>query len=444
MRWEQFTAGRDNMSGKNGVVKRIELLTRSWLQFSEQPRARILRWRLPTEAARLVDCFLAFHQEETSNLSDLFLPVVIDANDVDHYWLNVLRQILSEIDDARDDLAALELPTDWESPEFASGTAPAHQLVLTLASYQEFYHEFFEHAVLVLLPSEIASRELWIECLDALLQVPDWPASVRIIVPDWLPETILHDWSIEHSAFVENVTPRLDMPGLPLELLAHLPGTGPGFEFRRLFVQLGAAAGTGQLALVSQLADKALCIATEQGWYALAATVQLLVGSVALGAGDSQQVLAAYRSARQMAAKIEDPTGPKVAVTSTFAEAGALLGDGEYDKARRVYREAAEQADASEETFSSLEARRMASYCSEANGDFDEAWREGQEALQLAQQLESAARVDSTLPALLHRLQEMAARPEGIAGNVNIDQQCADLLGTEWTGVLERTRKLLS
>jgi tetratricopeptide (TPR) repeat protein len=235
------------------------------------------------------------------------------------------------------------------------------------------------------------------------------------------------------------------MPGLPLELIAHLPGTGPGFEFRRIFVQLAAAASTGQFAQIPSLARRALSITDAQGWFALAATVHLLVGGAMAASGQSKEVLESYREARRLARQISDPSGPKMAVTSAMAEAGALMGQGQYREARQIYLEAARDADHGAEAMSSMDARRMASYCAEQNGDFDAAWDDAQAAVSAARNLEGEARRDSTLPALLHRMQEMARQPELRARNLTsgVERDCQSLLGLQWTGVLDRTKSLL-
>ncbi len=432
------------MPGKNAVVKRIELLTNVWRDFTEDPLVRVLRLRLGSEAGRLLDAFLAYHGEEASDLDDLFLPIVVPAQDVDTYWNEVQQQIVRDIGEAKDDLDSLDIPTQWQPPAVTSGGSSAQTLIDTLASFQAYYQDLFDHATVVLLPSEIASRELWIECMNALVASGPWPPSVRVLVPDWLPETLLQDWSVKHSSVVATVTPKLDMPGLPLELLAHLPSTGPGFEFRRLFVQLGAAASSGQITQIPGLAHRAMMLATDQGWFALAATVQLLVGGALAATGQSDKVLEAYRSARQLAAKIDDPTAPKVAVTSAMAEAGALLTDGQFREARQVYLEAARAADQGEDAMSSMDAHRMASYCAESSGDLDQAWDDAQAAVVVARNMEGETRRDSTLPALLHRMEEMARRPEMMARNLNVQRECEELLGNQWKGVIDHTKTLLS
>ncbi|MCA9134937.1 MAG: hypothetical protein KDA45_17330, partial [Planctomycetales bacterium] len=294
------------------------------------------------------------------------------------------------------------------------------------------------------MPTEIASRQLWSECLEELIAVHPWPPTVRFLVADWLPQTLLQDWSVKHARYVTTVTPKLDMPGLPLELLAHLPGTGPGFEFRRLFVQLCTAASTGQVAQIPRLAHSALRIAEAQGWFALGSAVHLLLGGGLAASGQTREVLEAYRSARQMARKVTDPSGPKMAVTAALAEGGALLEAGDYRAARNVYLEAAREADEGAQTMSSMDAHRMASYCAEADGDLENAWEDAQAAVRIARDLPSDARRDSTLPALLTRMEEMARKPEMMVRNVSVERECRELLGSEWTGVLDRTRSLLS
>ncbi|MCA9134020.1 MAG: hypothetical protein KDA45_12725, partial [Planctomycetales bacterium] len=131
------------MSGKNAVVKRIDLLTKAWREFAEQPQPRIFRLRLTADARRLVDAFLAYHGEEVSDLNDLFLPIVVPCQSVESYWQDVREQLLEDIENARADLESLEIPTAWQPPSSAAGDSAARRLVDTLASFQAYYADLF-------------------------------------------------------------------------------------------------------------------------------------------------------------------------------------------------------------------------------------------------------------------------------------------------------------
>jgi hypothetical protein len=432
------------MQTKNAVVKRIDMLTKVWQQFTENSDARVLRLQLTSDAGRMIDAFLAYHLEQESDLQDLFLPIVVPCVNADSYWNNVRQEIIAQNNDAQSDLESLDIPADWQPPVMNSQATAAESCIEVLTNFQHHYHEFFDHVSVVLLPKEVQSQNAWLHCLDQLMQTSSWAKEVRVLLVDWKPNQFLNDWAANNAARVQSVSPKLDMPGLPLELLAHLPGSGAGFDFRRLFVQLTSAAGCGNFALVPALAQQALAIATRQNWHALAATVQLILGGAMAAMGQDDKVLQAYRDARQLASKIQDPTGPKMAVTSAMAEAGALLSGGKFREARQVYLEAAREADRGVESLSSMDARRMASYCAECNGDVDQAWQDAQSAVQAARKLEPNARQNSTLPALLHRMQELARRPEMAVRNINIERECAELLGNQWTGILHQTRTLLS
>ena len=432
------------MSGQAAVQKRIGKLTKQWLEFCDMPDARVLRWVLATDSARLLDTFLAFHGEAESDVQDLFFPISIPVSDPDNYWSEVEEEILGQIEDSKQDLEELEIDTDWNAPDRDRYTTSFAHLVDALSSYQAYYEDLFDHAVIVLLPSAIQTIEQWREAVEEIVEHKAIPESVRFIVPDWLPGAIFADLAIQRASLITTRRPVLDMPGLPLEILSHLPISGPGSEFRLLFTQLAAAATAGNMVALAAYAERALAIAVSNQWHGLVASVYLLVGSARAATADSNEVLETYRKAKRTAEQIQDPSRLKVLTVATLAEAGCQVENGHYREARQTYLEAARTADQNADALQSMDAHRLASYCAECNGDFEAAWHDAQEALRFAKDIPAESRQSSTLPALLHRMQVMSGTPNLRNQSWNFERECQDLLGGNWNSILTNTASLLS
>ena len=191
------------------------------------------------------------------------------------------------------------------------------------------------------------------------------------------------------------------MPGAMMELVRLVPGSGPGFTFRRLFVALTNAAAQGDLQAAGRAARSALAIAEKQGWPHMQVVIYMAHGAAYLGAKKNAEALACYRNAGvagAAAAAQGDPTGPKLVLQSKLAEGAALVSDEQHAEAAKLYEDAAELAEQQQDHLMTIESWRMAAYCHELNKQIEQSWRCVYAALDAAEHLDAAARSSSTLP----------------------------------------------
>ncbi len=424
----------------NPVMQRVGRLTRNWKAFTALPEARILRWCLKTDSSRMLDSFLAWHGEEDSELADLFVVLPVPFEQPSDYAPRLVQHIADEFEIANEDIRSMDLPSGWRparSSDASGGRETVQDLIAVAASLQMHYAEFVENVALVILPPTIDDQKLWQDWLHELARVSYWPTNVRVLLADWLPALTLQNWATDHDTVVVSQRPALDMEGLPIEILAHLPGSGPAFEFRRLFVQMGSYASRGRLDQVKILSTMALAIGSAQGWYSLSAAVEMLVAGALMSKGKHEPAIQSYRQARELSMKAlaTDPSRPKTVITTNLALSGSLVGQGKYEEARKYYYEAAKIADEVNEPFAAFESRRMASYCSEQMGDLPTALQDGRNAMALLDQMPSEQRMQSTAPHLALRLTEMAGRPELAQQAKSIEQLCNQSLAGDWRAV---------
>ena len=419
------------------VMQRVGRLTRLWRMFTAAPDARILRWCLTSDAGRMVDCFLAWHAGEDSELADLCLALPIPFEKPERYAAQLVQHLADEFKVADKQLGAMELPTGWRpDPESKQpgGADDPQRLITALASIHKHYAEYVDHVAVALTPPAVVDPDQWTRWLDRLAKVSYWPAPVRVLVLDWLPETRLDGWAKSYDKRVLTQKPALDPDGLPLEILSRVRGRGPGFEFRRLFVQLGAAAAAGNIRRVLTIADRADALARGQGWPSLATAVQMTVAAAYAAAGKSNESTDTYRKALAVArtAATTDPARMPTLITSNLALAGSLVGQGNYDEARKNYLEAVKLADETGDTFAAFESRRMASYCSEQLNDHTGALRMAREAMRLLERLPAEQRMQGTGPHLAARMTELAGRPELAQQARDVERLCSTTLRGDW------------
>ncbi len=421
----------------NPVMQRVGRLTRGWKSFTAQQDARILRWCLKTDSSRMLDTFLAWHNEEDSELNDLFLVLPVPFEKPEEFAPSLVQHLADEFAIAEEDIKAMDLPGGWSPSRSSDSQESIQDLVAVAASLQMHYAEFVEHVALVLMPPAIDDQKHWQRWLHELARVSYWPSSVRVLVADWLPALPLNAWANEFDKVVVSQRPVLDMDGLPLEILAHIPGSGPAFEFRRLFVQIGSYANRGRLDQVKILSTLALAIGSAQGWHSLSAAVEMLVAGAFMTKGKHEPAIQSYRQARELALKASatDPSRPKTVITSNLALSGSLVGQGKFEEARKYYYEAAKVADEANDTFAAFESRRMASFCSEQLGDHQTALQDGRDAMRILESMPADDRLQSTAPHLALRLTEMAGRPELAQQAKSIERLCNQSLVGDWRAV---------
>jgi tetratricopeptide (TPR) repeat protein len=427
----------------NPVMQRVGILTRHWSAFTANPDAKILRWCLKTDSARMIDAFLAWHNEEDSELADLFVVLPVPFEDPATYAHQLVQHISDEFQAANEDLKSMELPSGWLPAQSDGQKESCQDLIATTVSMHMHFDGLVEHIALVLMPPVISIHEDWIKWLNELASVSYWPSSVRVLVADWLPELRLNKWASEHSEVIVSQKPVLDMPGLAQEILAHLPGSGPGFDFRKLFIQIGASASEGNLNQVRLYADQALGIAKLQGWNSLGVAVQMMVAGALVAKGEGEKSVNIYREARELAlaSAPEDPSRNSTIITSCLALSSSLVGQGKFDEARKYYYEASKFADESNDVFTSFDSRRMASYCSEQLGDYKKALHEGQEAMRVLESMEPDERLQSTAPHLATRLMELAGKPELAKEARSVEQLCNNTLQGDWRAIADASMK---
>jgi len=426
----------------NPVMQRVARLTRNWKVFTDQPEARILRWCLKTDSSRMLDTFLAWHGEEDSELKDLFIVLPIPFESPEDFAHSLVQHLADEFEIADEDMKSMDLPWGWRPAGSDDGHETIQDFIAVAASLQMHYAEFVENVALVLMPPSIDDHKLWQTWLHELARVSYWPSNIRVLLADWLPAVPLQAWAKEHVKVVVSHRPVLDMEGLPLEILAHLPGSGPGFDFRNLFIQMGNSASHGRTQQVATMAEKALAIAKGQGWPCLAACVEVLLAGAFMAAGQSERSIQSYRAALELAkqAPVTDPSRLTTYLSTNLALSGSLVGQGKFSEARDLYREAAKLADQADDKFAAFESRRMNSYCSEQLNDYKQAFQEGQEALLALERMPQEARLQSTGPHLLQRMMELSNRPEIVQDDRQLHQLYSRVMTADWRSLAQATQ----
>ncbi|HKX28910.1 MAG TPA: tetratricopeptide repeat protein [Blastocatellia bacterium] len=424
---------------KNAIEKRLDYLGGLWNEFAQQEGARLLRWLVDADDAQMLDLFFETQDEQVSEVPDLFVRLTTPFETAGEYGAALTADFKSMYEETRQALAEIEIDHQWAVPEPVAADSGMESFVRCLGSFQQHYADLMLKLVIVLRPESIADPAAWQAWLSGLLKAG--PADrIRLTVVDRLDVPMLEELAAASPTLVMTVRPQLDMPGAISELVHQAGGSGPGVEFRRLFIELTNLVGSGNLEAINRKARAAIAIAGQEQWHSLAAAIHTLLAAAHLRAGRTEESVAAYRSAGQSAeaARAEDdPAGVKLMIQSRFGEAAALLSAGRFDQAVQVYEQIVPLTREARESLMTLEALRMAGYCYEQLQQPPRAWRSYRQALDSAEELDETTRRNSTLPYIGQGLLRLAGPSAESREAREVRARMVELVGPDWEERIE-------
>lgn len=416
---------------KNAITRRVDQLGELWNEFAQKPDARLARWLVDGDSARMVDLFLDVQNDDAGDIPDLFVRFSEPFDGPGRFGFTLRESLCQKYEEVRDGLSAEGVRADWSCPSVKPGESDIAAFVCACASFRQHYEGTLVLLVVVLLPHETGAPADWEQWLHSLVRA-GLPTGVRVMVIDDATAPVLGGMTTVEPKRVVTIKPQLDMPGAYMELVRGIPGSGPGFTFRRLFIALTNAAGKGDMAAAKQAAERASKLAAEQNWPHLQVATAMALAAAHLGAGNKAEALATYQSAGKVVGDSKDPTSAKLRLQTQFAEAAVLVGDGKYTEAAPIYQETATLAAKQNDSFATLEGWRMAAYCREMAKQYAEAWTCGQKALEVGTKLDKDTRLNSTLPYVGECLLRVAQQPSYTDKADAVRQRMVQLLGPNW------------
>ncbi|MCH9682602.1 MAG: hypothetical protein K0V04_14285 [Deltaproteobacteria bacterium] len=427
----------------NAVMRRLAWLRRQYEDFAARPRARLLRWRLADDERRMLDAFVVTENDaRLGQLPDLFVPMVSAFESSREHGATLRHELAEQYEHAFE--AGVEdeaIGSRWSPPPVTDSLDDLDVLVTTATSLVEHHEAIMEHLVLVLQPRAVADAEGWVQWLRRLAE--RLPERVRVIVPDALGDSPLDSLVEPGSAQAVSIVEQraeLDMHGAYLELSkGKADDVSPASEVRRSFVRMVLAGQQGDVEAAIDIGTPAVRTAEQQGWWDLAATLQIAMG--ALYDADAQPDAARERFSRAESSAARagdqgDPAASQLRIQARMSEASALLRMEQWDEAARAYQDAAGLAEAEGNLLAAHDGWRLASHAHTQACRQDEAWRCGARALRAGEQLAPAQRRLTTLPytgrALLQLAEADAPPPDVDLPRATLMQRLDGVLGEGW------------
>lgn len=416
------------MQARKAVEKRLDRLHDQWVEFTQRPRARLLRWVVEPDEVRMVEAWLQKESDErTGECPDLLLRFDTPFEQPERYG-RALHETLKAL--------VAQTEGDVVQPEALTQGQPGTGAFFSACQALRRHHESVcEVLAVVLVPERVADAKAWRQWLSKALELLG-PPGVRMVVLDDARARLLEPLAQAEPERVRTAVAALDMPAA-LEEVARSPGNlhQPGGRYRELLVLLGNAARRGELKQVERWGEEAVKVAAGQGWSALVVAAHWAMGGALLAAGQARDALEHYRQAEATAAESAtrgEPQGAELRLKSRMAAGAALVTLQDWAPAAVLYEETAPLARQQTDARLELECWRMASFCRESTREMDKAWEAGQQAWDVGKALEPEARATSTLPYVAEACVRLAQARQGAQAARAMEQEAESLLGTHW------------
>lgn len=391
----------------------FDALRDAWLQATEDPRRRLLVWRLPANANRLLAAFFELQRHATEASLPDYLLRMDTAYELGFRYSRQLKQdLLDRYLASQDALREQDIDLGWRGPHTAHADSAAGTLQV-LASFAEHHATHLRLLAVVLEPERCVPGEGFERWIDAALAAtPD--SRLRLVLVDTVEHPYWQDLVQRHGDQAAVISADVDMFQIARDSAAQTGGRGPEVLHRQLLADLMLLVERGSPAQVVARAERARALATRHGWQDQVAVVQMMEAGAWLKHADHGKAIAAYRQAGQSAGLARgagNPAGAELALQSVFGEAGCWVAAGQPGRAAPVYLQAAQAASAIPHPMFALEGQRMAGWCLAQDGQREAARDELLEAIRIAKPLSPADRRATTLPQALWDLLQLQDRP---------------------------------
>jgi len=439
-----------NENSYNAIARLLDEMAQQWTDAVHQEAIRLVRWKVPTEAYRVVEAFVEREASEAGVTPDIFLRLETPFESDAQYGKDLQQQFRAMAHADRELLQEEGIEMNW-SPGTVSMALHSSQLLAAFHAANDL-EESLMAAFLV--PRENADVQAWNDWLVQAL-TSGIPASVRLVLVDTWEAPVFDPLCQEYSLYCQSIEPDLDMDAVMREIAAMGDTQHPGVQYRMAFVNLTQAAGKGNWGEVQRYAEEALEIARTEDWPHLVATIYMTVAGAETQAQRYQEALASYRQALEAALEgQQDTAGQEASVRSACGRVAiqALMGQGttqialqDPQRAAHLYEIAvtyadqfeAEEGPAPEEMDSQyalyrLEAWRMAAYLQESFRAYDQAWDSNMQAWEAGKALRESSRRYSTLPYVGDALLRLTQKTGNQDQYYRIEEEAKDMLGEDW------------
>lgn len=387
----------------NPMLRGMSALRDAWLAASGAAERRLLVWRLPANASRLLAAFFEMQRHDAGrDTPDYFLRIDAAYELGFRYSRQIKSDLLERYLASQDELREQHVPLGWRGPHEEHPDS-ARGVVEVLESFVAHHHEQMRLLAVVLEPERCVPGEGFERWVESALAAAPGPRLRLVLIdseehPRWQG---LLDRLGEEAGLI---TADVDMFSIARDTAAQSGGRGSEVLYRQLLADMMLLIERGSPAQLAARAERAQGLALRQGWQEQQSVVQMMLAGSWLKHGDHGQAINAYRQARSMAEGASasgNAAAPQLVMQSWFGEAGCWLAAGQPERAAETYLQASASAASIPHPMFTLEGQRMAGWCQLQAGQREAARTQLLEAVRTAKPLSPSDRKATTLPQAL-------------------------------------------
>ncbi len=385
------------------MLRGLDTLREAWLQASSDPSRRLLIWRLPANASRLLAAFFEMQRhDEGRNTPDYFLRIDARYELGFRYSRQIKQDLLERYLGSQDELREQGVSLGWRGPNETHPDSAAG-VIEVLESFVAHHGDHMRMMAAVFEPERHAPGDGFERWISAALSAGPGKR-LRLVLVDTQEDPRWQSLLDKHSDTAALIGGEVDMFAIARDTAAQASGRGPEVLYRQLLADLMLLIERGSPAQVLARADRAQALASRSGWHDQQSVVQMMVAGSWLKHGDHANAINAYRTARSAAESARsggNAAGADLVMQSWFGEAGCWLTAKQPERAAQTYLQASASAASIPNPMFQLEGQRMAGWCQLQAGNKEVARSELLEAIRIAKPLSPADRKTTTLPQAL-------------------------------------------
>ena len=395
------------MSTRNPVEKRMAQLHDLWWERTDDPALRAIVLRVPPDSQRMLEAFFTLQMLDSEySTPDLFLRLDTAFETGFRYSRELRQQLVDTYRHNRPQLVKQGVAATWDE-ESRPGWDSAAGFMETGRSLAR--HLRCQRMSVVLQPGSVSSAECFERWFDAAMQTPmpqQEAGLLRLVLVDDSDTRAWQPLVERHAGAMRVVDAPLDILDAAREIAAQSGGGGSGVAlFRQLYADMLSLLRQGDAAGVEAAGERALRLATRNGWADQRAVVDMMVGGARLQARDFGASITRYRRARDAAAEAAqagNPMGATLFMQGWMAEGGACAAAGDMKQAALAFAHPAEGPPGGPPSRSAVEGHRAPAQAWRSAGERDKAWAAALAGVREARTMADADRPQSTVPQLLH------------------------------------------
>jgi hypothetical protein len=415
------------MRQKNAVAERLDVLHDQWVEFARQPEARLLRWVVEPQEARMLEAWLEKEtDEEAGECPDLLLRFDAPFEQSEAYGWELRKALEAMVAESGEPVRLGEVEL---------GQTGAEAFLSACEALQRQYEEVCEVLAVVLVPQSVSSAKAWQQWLWRALE--QWRSPrVRLVVLEDAHARVLEPMAQMESRRVWTAVAGLDVVGAMQEVAQQAGAPhAPESRYRELLLRVARAAQQGELREVGRWGGEAVAVAEGEGWHGLAAAAHWAVAGALLAAGQPHEAAERYRQAEAQALQAEaqgEAQGAELRLRTRLALGAALVVAQQWASAAALYEETAPQARKLADAHLELECWRMGSFCRESLSEWDRALENGRQAWEVGKGLLPQVRATSTLPYVAEALVRLNRARLGEEAASRMEVEAESVLGKGW------------